>query len=321
MSDITTLAHVSDLHLPPEHLLSTWRWNVKRLVGLINWQRNRRSLYCSKAAAQIAADIVAMGPDHIAVTGDLANFGLPGEYQNGLDWLATLGPLEQVSLIPGNHDIYTIHCDTACLSAWAHYMQSDAWGQEITAGTGGFPYVRRVGRVAIIALNSAVPTKLFLASGRVGDRQRQALATILDRLRGHDLLRVILIHHPPLPGQAPARRALVDSVALERVLKEHGADLVLHGHNHRDSIRWTGNNGQQIPVVGVATGSVGRLHSHEPLARYNLYRITGGRGQHTIEVITRGLEYAGGRVVELSRRVLTPGATDAPGAFRSVIST
>lgn len=309
MSGFTTLAHISDLHLPPARLFSTWQWNLKRIVGLINWYRNRRTLYLSSAAAALAEDIVAMAPDHIAVTGDLANFGLPGEYQTGLDWLATLGPLERVSLIPGNHDIYTGRSDAACLAAWGHYMRCDAWGRGVAADAGQFPYVRRVGNVAVVALNSAVPTKLFLASGRVGERQLRALAKTLDDLRDTGLLRVVLIHHPPLPGQAPPRRALVDGRQLQDVLMRHGADLVLHGHNHRDTVVWTGHGGgAHIPIVGVATGSVGRVHPHEPLARYNLYRLEGEPGSARIEMITRGLASSGGNVVELKRAILHPGA-------------
>jgi 3',5'-cyclic AMP phosphodiesterase CpdA len=309
MSEFITLAHISDLHLPPGGSLFTWRWNVKRMVGLINWYRNRRTLYLSSAAAALAADIVTAAPDHIAVTGDLANFGLPGEFETGLAWLATLGARERVSLIPGNHDIYTVHCDAACLAAWEPYMQCDTWGEAVAAEPGLFPYVRRVGNVAVVAVNSAVPTKLFLASGRVGERQMGALAQTLDAVREAGLVCVVLIHHPPLPGQAPQRRALVDARKLQDVLVAHGVDLVLHGHNHRDTVTWArDSNGARFPVVGVATGSVGRVHPHEPLARYNLYRIAGQPGAARIEMITRGLASTGGEVVELKRVMLEPGA-------------
>jgi 3',5'-cyclic AMP phosphodiesterase CpdA len=283
---------------------------MKRCLGLINWLRNRRKLHLNSVAAALAADMVVSAPDHIAVTGDLANLGLPGEFQTGLTWLATLGERSRVSLIPGNHDIYTTHCDTLCLDAWSHYMQSDTWGSTI-AGP-GFPYVRRVGPLALIALNSAVPTKLFRATGRIGPRQMSALAKVLEDLKSTGLSRVVLIHHPPLPEQAPRRRALEDGADLARVLAAHGADLVVHGHNHRDSLVWTpGPDNRRIPIVGVATGSAGRFHPDEPLARYNLYRFTGSPGELAIEIVTRGLARTGGSVVELGRRALKPDAAQA----------
>lgn len=305
----TTLAQITDVHLPPVLSLKPWIWNLKRSVGLLNWYRNRRDLHLASVAALIAADAVAQAPDAFAVTGDLASLGLPGEFQVGLDWLATLGEQQHVSLIPGNHDIYTKGCDAICLREWAGYMRSDDWGNDFLQGAEGFPYVRRVGNLALVALNSAVPTRLFIASGRIGQRQLDALAKVLDRLKETDLIRVVLLHHPPLKSQAPQRRALEDAVELDALLRKHGADLVLHGHNHRDSLVWTGAPGQpRIPIVGAATASTGRKHRHEPLARYNLYRISGKQGAARIELVTRGLESANGKIVELRRQVLEPDA-------------
>ena len=56
-----------------------------------------------------------------------------------------------------------------------------------------------------------------------------------------------------------------------------------------------------LPVVGAPSASLGRLHKHEPLARYNLYRIEGPPWR--IELIGRGLAEPGGEV-ELERRML-----------------
>lgn len=308
-NEITTLAQITDVHLPPVLTLKPWIWNLKRSVGLLNWYRNRRDLHLAAVAAAIAADAAAQQPDAFAITGDLASLGLPGEFQTGLDWLTLLGEPARVALIPGNHDIYTKGCDAVCLREWATYMRPDAWGAEFRQGAEGFPYVRRVGNLALIALNSAVPTRLFIASGRIGERQLKALADVLRRLKDTDLIRVVLLHHPPLKSQAPQRRALEDAVALDALLREQGAELVLHGHNHRDSLVWTGaKGGRRIPIVGVATGSTGREHRHEPLARYNLYRISGAQASARIELVTRGLDAANGKIVELRRQVLLPDA-------------
>lgn len=307
--DAITLAQITDVHLPPALTWKPWIWNLKRSVGLLNWYRNRRDLHLARIAALIAADCVEQNPDHIAVTGDLATLGLPGEFAVGLAWLETLGEVARVSLTPGNHDIYTKGCDVVCLREWAGYMCSDTWGSDVLGGADGFPYVRRIGDVALVALNSAVPTRLFVAAGRIGARQMKATAAVLDRLKNLGLIRVVLMHHPPLSYQAPARRALEDAKEFEAMLKAHGADLVLHGHNHRDSLVWTGSaGGSRIPIVGLATGSTGREHRHEPLARYNLYNISGKGGAARIEIVTRGLQSAAGKIVDLRRQVLAPDA-------------
>ena len=59
-----------------------------------------------------------------------------------------------------------------------------------------------------------------------------------------------------------------------------------------------------MPVVGVASASMGRAYKDEPLGRYNLIRIQHDKNSHRIEIIGRGLAEAGGGVVELERRWL-----------------
>ena len=48
----------------------------------------------------------------------------------------------------------------------------------------------------------------------------------------------MLIHHPPKSSPGRRFRRLVDARDFRAVLAEHGADLVLHGHNHVHSLIW-----------------------------------------------------------------------------------
>jgi 3',5'-cyclic AMP phosphodiesterase CpdA len=143
-----------------------------------------------------------------------------------------------------------------------------------------------------------------MAWGRVGRDQLTALAATLERLAEADLFRVVLIHHPPLPGQASRARGLIDAAGFGAVLARHGAELVLHGHNHRSMVAWGTGPAGRFPVVGAPSASMGRRHRHESLGRYNLYRV--GPGQNSIAMMGRGLAEPGGAVVELERRVLIP---------------
>ena len=62
---------------------------------------------------------------------------------------------------------------------------------------------------------------------------------------------------------------------LKRVIAAHGADLLLHGHDHRHMINWLeGPNGTRVPAVGVPSASA-RPGSDKDGAAYNLYRIEG----------------------------------------------
>ncbi|MCC7252553.1 metallophosphoesterase, partial [Hyphomicrobium sp.] len=253
---------------------------------------------------RIAADALAQKADHIAVTGDLANIGLPGEYAHALTWLEALGSPEHVSVVPGNHDIYTgrLGRSASCLETWAPYMRSsEAWTHDAPVH---FPYVRTLGSVALIGLNSAVPTPSFVAAGRLGETQIAELARTLTRLGEAEYTRVVLIHHPPLPGQAPPRRALADASALADVLDRCGAELVLHGHNHRQMLSWRTHSKGGIPVLGVASASAGRAHKTEPLARYHVLRIARADGAVEVNCEIRGLATPDGEVVSLERRDL-----------------
>lgn len=306
MTQSLTLAHISDVHLAPIVGFSPRHWDIKRGLGYLNWLRGRQFVHRRDVADALAADIRAQAPDHIAVAGDLANLGLPGECETAARWLQALGSPERVSVVPGNHDIYTILRDgPSCLDLWQPFMTSDAWGAGIV-GTkdAGFPYVRRLGFAALIGVNSAVPTPPFVAAGKVGRLQLDSLSNILHRLLREGVARVVMIHHPPLAGQAPLRRALKDAAGLSRVLEKYGAELVIHGHNHTDMLAWVQRSGEHVPVLGVASGSAARAHKNEPLARYNLIRLTNSDAGLEIEVTARGLAVPGHDVVELSRRIL-----------------
>ena len=69
--------------------------------------------------------------------------------------------------------------------------------------------------------------------------------------------------------------------------------------------------GGRIDVVGIASASVGRIHAHEPLGRYNLIRLDPARRQTPIEIVSRGLDVPGGPVIEVGRRVLADGTQSA----------
>lgn len=301
MAGTFTLAHLSDVHLPPITGFAPAYWNVKRGLGWLNWMRGRQFVHRRDVADRIVADMKAMRPDHVAVTGDLMNLGLPGEAVAARAWLERIGPPDGVTVIPGNHDIYSTPGEDACLTAWADYMA-------VRGGAGGrpatFPFVRDVGPVVLVALNSARPTPPFVAAGRLGAAQIAVLAEQLERLAGGGKPRVVLIHHPPLAGQARPSRALADAAELERVLSQHGAELVLHGHNHVDMLAWRDGPRAPFPSIGVASASAGRLHKKEPLARYQLLRFRMDNGACTIEREVRGLMEPGGGVRSISRTML-----------------
>lgn len=304
-----TLAHISDLHLTPILGFGPAHWNVKRGLGYMNWARSRRRVHRKDVADRLAEDIWRQGADHVAVTGDISNLGLPEEFGAALGWLKALGPPAKVTAIPGNHDIYSRRMrGPSCLEIWSEYLAADAWGAAFSGQSPDrFPFVRKAGPLALIGMNSAIPTRPLVAAGRAGRQQLLALDGYLTRLKAEGLARVVLIHHPPLPGLTAPRRALEDAGELAALLTRCGAELVLHGHNHRDTLVWHQGPERMMPVIGVASGSAARTHGPEPLARYNIFRFT----PDGIEMTVRGLTAAEGDVIEITKVRLLPGVQAA----------
>lgn len=305
MSDSVTIAHLSDIHLSPVHGFTPRHWNAKRALGFVNWQRKRRHVHMRDVVDRIVADLKLHAPDHIAITGDLINIGLPTEYRAAAEWLATIGPPEMVSLVPGNHDIYTrLHGDPG-IEHWRAFMTSDRWGATIaTPVHRGFPYLRRVGPVAIIGLCSAVETAPAIATGRIGPEQLLAATKLLAQLAKEPVLRLVLIHHPPLPGATRPRHELLDAAAVAEVLTKSCADVVLHGHTHLPTHTALPRGGGPLHVIGVGSASVGMKRGHEPLAQYNLLRISGSAAQWHVELRRRGLQKPEGSIIDLQHEVL-----------------
>ena len=69
-------------------------------------------------------------------------------------------------MIPGNHDAYVRGGTRRPGRIWSDYMRGDDG-----AAGGTFPFVRRRGPVALIALSSALPTGAFMATGELGHEQ------------------------------------------------------------------------------------------------------------------------------------------------------
>jgi 3',5'-cyclic AMP phosphodiesterase CpdA len=275
-----TLAHLSDPHLAPLPVASFMELAGKRLTGWLNWQRKRHLVHDRAVLKAIVADLQAQKPDHIAVTGDIANIGLPAEFAQGRDWLASLGNAADVSFIPGNHDIYVAGCEELAARAFGANMRGDD-GE-------GFPYVRRRGPVALIGLSSGVPTAPFMATGEAGDAQRVKLALLLDRLKAEKLFRVVMIHHPPVSSSGHHKR-LIDAEQLKAVIATHGAELLLHGHDHLHMVNWlAGPEGAAVPAVGVPSASA-KPGLDKDAAAFNLYRIDGAAGAWRCEMVSRSI--------------------------------
>jgi 3',5'-cyclic AMP phosphodiesterase CpdA len=262
-----TLAHLSDPHLGPLPPPRLHQLIGKRAIGYLNWKRGRHAIHRRDVLDAVVADIKAQSPDHIAITGDLINLALPDEFTQARVWLGNVGTPHDVTLVPGNHDAY-VRPTKKQISEWKEYMRGDS----VREGTPlSFPFLRRRGPLTLIGVSSSVPTGPFMATGRLGSDQLDALDRGLAQLDSDPNFRVLLIHHP-LSSKASHKR-LTDADALLTLLKRRGADLILHGHDHIHSTMWFEGPHGRIPAIGVPSASA-MPHRHYPPAAYNLFSIT-----------------------------------------------
>jgi 3',5'-cyclic AMP phosphodiesterase CpdA len=151
------------------------------------------------------------------------------------------------------------------------------------------PFLRRRGPLALIGLSTAVPTAPLLATGRLGSMQLDALDRVLAQLAAEQAFRVLLIHHP-LRSKARHKR-LTDSDQLLSLLKRHGVELILHGHDHVHSTMWFDGPRGRIPSIGVPSAS-SIAHRRHPAAAYNLFSIARNADGWRCEHRVRGMDDA-----------------------------
>jgi 3',5'-cyclic AMP phosphodiesterase CpdA len=264
-----TLAHLSDPHLAPLPAPRLRELIGKRATGYLHWRRTRHKTQRREVLDALVADLHAQRPDHIAVTGDLVNIALEAEFAPARAWLESVGAPEHVTVVPGNHDAYLRATRNRSAEIWGDYLRGDG---ALTADPITFPFLRRRGPLALIGVSSAVPTPPFMATGRLGQAQRDALDGMLSQLTAEPAFRVLLIHHPLRSARGAQHKRLTDSDELLALLKRYGVELILHGHDHIHSTMWFDGPRQRIPAIGVPSASA-VAHGIYPAAAYNLFSI------------------------------------------------
>src|SRR5262249_52277604 len=261
----------------------------------LHWRRSRHRIHRIDVLARVVSDLKANAPDHIAVTGDLVNIALAAEFAPAQAWLQSLGSPLDVTLVPGNHDAYVRSIAGHQQTYWGNYMRGDDGG--------AFPFLRRRDHVALIGLSSAVPTAPLLGTGHLGKAQLERLAQLLESGGRAGVFRIVLIHHPPRSSSRRYFRRLVDGSRFRAVLARHGAELVIHGHDHTHSLIYVDGPQRPIPVAGVPSASQ-TPREHHTGGGYNLYRIDGEPGAWRCEIDARALAPDGESVTSVRRIVV-----------------
>jgi 3',5'-cyclic-AMP phosphodiesterase len=255
---IVRLGHISDLHLGD-------RARYPR-NGFVPRDCDRHSV---KIARKLIAALREEQIDHLLVTGDLTLSGEPSEFERAADLLAPFAREGKLSVLPGNHDVWT-H-DAAGTYRFLRALGPDGLGMKKPFAV--YPLVVELSpEVVLVGLDSA----------RYGDPPEQspgwlgsdqlAQARELVRSHGQEGRAVVLaLHHhlliPPerVPSDAKlARMPLYDADKVVRLCAELPVAAVLHGHRHVSFRVDLPGPGRPTPVI--CAGSVSRVHD-EPVRR------------------------------------------------------
>lgn len=278
--EVFRLVHLSDPHLISTSGVRLRELLNKRVYAYLSWHLHRHAEHREEVLAALLKDMQSTKPDHIVLTGDLTHLSLPSEFRQARELLQALGPPSKVMVIPGNHDAYVATAWERTFRLWSDYMASDA--DQVSPGAGRdhrivFPTLRVRGAMALIGVSTAYPTPPFLATGSIGKVQLKKLENILEETRRRHLVRVVLIHHPPVPGAVSWRKRLTDQAAFQALLARHGAELILHGHTHRTYLGHLETPWGRVFSIGVpSASSLGRTAHRR--ARYHIFRLMRSAG-------------------------------------------
>lgn len=260
--------HCSDLHL--RYLGGTRLAELcnKRVTGALNLVVARSKKHRDSRWPSLVEKAKALDVDHVLISGDLINLGMKREFDACAQALAEAGCSFYV--VPGNHDIYLAKGDALgeFRSCFSPYL-----GPSLTSSD-PFPYAVDLGPIRLFGLNSSVGRPWFMADGQLGDRQLSVFADALAQAHKENKRCVVMLHHPVTEAASRPRRDLVDRAQLTAILATHGAELVLHGHEHRELEGFLpGPDGSKVLVHGVASATACSIKP-ERMGAFTLYEIT-----------------------------------------------
>lgn len=290
-------AQISDPHLSslegvrPRDLLN------KRALGYLSWRRKRRFEHRIEVLQALQRDLQHFSLDQLLVTGDLTHIGLPQEFEQARSWLQQLGAPDEIALVPGNHDTCVAAPWDKTFALWQDYMVSDNAPAGATSQAAIFPSLRVRGDIAFIGVSTGCPKPPLMATGTAGADQLSRLPALLQETADRGLFRVVHLHHSPLPGQEKWRKRLTDASAVQALLTEYGAELVVHGHGHRAHYSELVTCHGLASVIAVPSASALGLHGAD-VARYNHYGVSRSDSGWRLEITPRCYQTDSGEFVQ-----------------------
>lgn len=255
---MSIIAHLTDLHLIEEEHASRRGMDRLRLSWLTLGRpadaarRRRRALVGLTEARR-------SGADHLVITGDLTEDGVPAQFEVLAAVLAESGlDPARVTLVPGNHDLY------ADGAAWERALGGPLRAFARTSAPGA---TAALPGAVVAAVSTAFPQAFTRSAGALDRFQLDRLTALAAETRrsGHAL--VIAQHHPPLPSPVPGWQwidGLQEHEPLGELLRANDHAHVLHGHTHR-TVDLPVRRGAPVRIFSAQSAA----HGEAPLRLYH----------------------------------------------------
>jgi len=220
--------------------------------------------------AALESYLPAVAPRAIVLSGDLTLRARHGEFQAAQRYLAALGRIAPVLVVPGNHDVQWWRSPLGVLGRevlfrkYRHYF-----GADLTP-------VLELDDVIVAGMLSAHGVALGSCTWNLNDLAVKGhlpaaeVARVRDRFEQtrRDKVRLAALHHNVLPGVISHRWGLARPHSAQHALLSLGADVILCGHDHTEG---AGQIDGRLAVSTAGTHSV-RTRGGRPSA-FNVLRI------------------------------------------------
>ncbi|SEM97529.1 metallophosphoesterase family protein [Nitrosomonas marina] len=170
----------------------------------------------------VLAQIKALSPDVIVISGDLTHRAKPDEFAAAQQFLRCLPPTPRV-VVPGNHDIPLYRIWERMLSPYALYQHyiADTLDSRLN-----------VKDAIIVGLDSTAPYRA-IKNGRLNRKQLQFCEQTFTEA-SENQFKVVVMHHHLVPAPTFERtRPMPQAKRTLEAFTRMRVDLVLAGHLHR----------------------------------------------------------------------------------------
>jgi 3',5'-cyclic-AMP phosphodiesterase len=223
------IAHISDVHvLGSQSTRSSTRYRLA--TKFVNWGRAPDPDARARKLARALAAVKAAGADQLVISGDLTEIGEPSEYERFAEILhdAKLPP-ESITLVPGNHDMYTAP------DGWKKALEGPLSAFESASASTPDAVVER-GDFVLLPIDSSCFQSLAFSGGQFTGAAASAIERRLDDESFRHKALVVVMHPPPAKHFTPIMQ-LMDGfrgcAQLLDLLARHPRLSLLHGHLHR----------------------------------------------------------------------------------------